>query len=198
MPPKTNLSEPLDSKKAVRIIGKLNYRESCRESFRELELLTLPCIYIYDVIMYCRSKCTMVRGEDIHRCETRGRGNYRAQHHRLTLTQHLSQQWKHIIDLLLSVDTTEAERGGVTTVKKTSREKGASGGEGEIITEYQSTPNLLDYKGILIYPPSPTEQNQQGDSLITWLQSRTSRVTVMLKGIHLKIRNQMKEPPFVL
>ncbi|KAG8242775.1 hypothetical protein J6590_086675 [Homalodisca vitripennis] len=66
--------------------------ESCRESFREFEFLTLPCLYIYYVIMYCKSKCTMVRGEDIHRYETRGRDNYRAQHHRLTLTQYLPQQ----------------------------------------------------------------------------------------------------------
>ncbi|KAG8312045.1 hypothetical protein J6590_029960 [Homalodisca vitripennis] len=62
------------------------------ESFRELEFLTLPCLYIFDVIMYCKSKCTLVRGEDIHRYETRGRDHYRAQHHRLTLTQHLPQQ----------------------------------------------------------------------------------------------------------
>ncbi|KAG8287046.1 hypothetical protein J6590_047023 [Homalodisca vitripennis] len=72
-------------KKVVRIIGQLNYRESCWESFRELEFLTLPCI-IFDV------QCTLVRGEDIHRYETRGRDNYRAQHHRLTITQHLPQQ----------------------------------------------------------------------------------------------------------
>ncbi|KAG8270074.1 hypothetical protein J6590_093210 [Homalodisca vitripennis] len=34
----------------------------------------------------------MVRGVDIHRYETRARDNYRAQQHRLTLTQHLPQQ----------------------------------------------------------------------------------------------------------
>ncbi|KAG8300224.1 hypothetical protein J6590_094729 [Homalodisca vitripennis] len=86
--------ERLLQKKAIRIIGKLNYRESCRESFRELKLLTLPCLYIYDVII--------VRGEDIHRYETRGRDNYRAQQHRLTLTQHLPQQgtdsWSFCLD----------------------------------------------------------------------------------------------------
>ncbi|KAG8334007.1 hypothetical protein J6590_098972 [Homalodisca vitripennis] len=38
--------------KAVRIIENVKYRESCRESFRELRLLTLPCLYIFEVIMY--------------------------------------------------------------------------------------------------------------------------------------------------
>ncbi|KAG8309175.1 hypothetical protein J6590_092101 [Homalodisca vitripennis] len=52
-------------------------KESCRKYFVELEFQTLTCLYIFDVIMYCRSKCTLVRGEDIHRYETRDRNNYR-------------------------------------------------------------------------------------------------------------------------
>ncbi|KAG8321770.1 hypothetical protein J6590_040025 [Homalodisca vitripennis] len=37
-------------------------RESCREYFGELRLLTLSCLYIFEVIVYCRSRCTLIRG----------------------------------------------------------------------------------------------------------------------------------------
>ncbi|KAG8325259.1 hypothetical protein J6590_072304 [Homalodisca vitripennis] len=75
-----------------RIIAKLNYRESCRESFRELGLLTLPCLYILEVVTYCKSKCDLVRGGDVHQYGTRGRDNFRTSQYRLTLSQHLPQQ----------------------------------------------------------------------------------------------------------
>jgi exonuclease III len=79
-------------KKAVRIIKKLNSRESCRNAFRELGLLTLPCLYMYDVINYCKLKCDLVQGRDVHQYITRGRDNYRVQQHRLTVTHHLPEQ----------------------------------------------------------------------------------------------------------
>ncbi|KAG8298113.1 hypothetical protein J6590_020780 [Homalodisca vitripennis] len=69
-----------------------NEIESCRESFRELELLTLPCLYVLEVIMYCKSKCDLVRGGSVHHYETRGRDNFRTRQYRLTLSQHLPQQ----------------------------------------------------------------------------------------------------------
>ncbi|KAG8308676.1 hypothetical protein J6590_104170 [Homalodisca vitripennis] len=68
------------------------FRESCKGTFRELGLLTLPCLYIYEVIMYCFSKCVLVRDREVHQYETRGRDNFRTQQHRLTLSQHLPQQ----------------------------------------------------------------------------------------------------------
>lgn len=79
-------------KKSIRIIKRLNPRESCKNAFRELELLTLPCLYMYEVIVYCKSKCDLVQGSNIHHYETRSRDNYRSQPHRLTLTHHLPEQ----------------------------------------------------------------------------------------------------------
>lgn len=79
-------------KKAVRILSKLNSRESCRNAFRELELLTLPCLYILDVTLYSRFKCDLVQGGDVHQYETRGRDNYRAGQHKLMAFEHLPSQ----------------------------------------------------------------------------------------------------------
>ena len=79
-------------KKAVRILSKLNYRESCREAFRELGLLTLPCIYILEVISYCKSRCTLEQGNQFHNYETRGRDFYRLQRHRTSAFANLPKQ----------------------------------------------------------------------------------------------------------
>jgi len=69
-------------KKAVRIIRKLHPRDSCRGVFRELDFLTLPCLYVLDVIMYCRFRCDLVQGRDIHGYGTRSRDTYRTNQHR--------------------------------------------------------------------------------------------------------------------
>ncbi|KAG8256525.1 hypothetical protein J6590_066335 [Homalodisca vitripennis] len=79
-------------KKAVRIILKLNYRESYRASFGELGLMTLPCLYVFEVIEYCRSRCALISGRDVYQYETRGRDNLRTHQRRLKLSQHLPQQ----------------------------------------------------------------------------------------------------------
>jgi hypothetical protein len=78
-------------KKAIRIISKLNFRDSCKNAFRELGLLTLPCLYILDVIFYCKAKCNLVQGRDVHRYETRGKDGFRVQQHRLNVKRYLPE-----------------------------------------------------------------------------------------------------------
>uniref|UniRef100_A0A1B6MDI5 Reverse transcriptase domain-containing protein n=1 Tax=Graphocephala atropunctata TaxID=36148 RepID=A0A1B6MDI5_9HEMI len=79
-------------KRAVRTILKLQARESYRGAFRELGLLTLPCLYILEVALYCRSKCALTQGRDVHSYETRGRDNYRTQQHRSAAFERLPSQ----------------------------------------------------------------------------------------------------------
>lgn len=79
-------------KKALRIMMKLQSRASCKNAFRELGLLTLPCLYIYEVIVYCKSQCDLVQGRQVHQYDTRGRDIYREQQHRLEITHHLPKQ----------------------------------------------------------------------------------------------------------
>ncbi|KAG8307979.1 hypothetical protein J6590_006958 [Homalodisca vitripennis] len=75
-------SRPWPSKNglASKIIYKLNFIESCKDAFRELGLLTFPCLYILDVA-------------DVHQLyETRGRDNFRIVQHRMSAFEHLPSQ----------------------------------------------------------------------------------------------------------
>lgn len=79
-------------KKAVRLIAKLNYRESCRQAFRELGLLTLAGIYILETIMYCLNHVVLTMGSDIHNHNTRSRHTFRPAQHRTAAFERLPSQ----------------------------------------------------------------------------------------------------------
>ncbi|KAG8263810.1 hypothetical protein J6590_024039 [Homalodisca vitripennis] len=60
--------------------------------FSELGLLTLPCLYIFEVAVFCKSKGTLAQGRNIHQYETRGRDNYRSQLHRTVASHNFPSQ----------------------------------------------------------------------------------------------------------
>ncbi|KAG8290915.1 hypothetical protein J6590_073488 [Homalodisca vitripennis] len=77
------LPEPYNE---VRIIGSLTFGDSCRDAFRSLGLLTLPCLYILEVALYCRYKCELTQGGH-------GRDNLRVQSHRTIAYEQLPSQF---------------------------------------------------------------------------------------------------------
>ncbi len=79
-------------KQAIRIIASLEWRESCKPSFKNLKLLTLPCLYILEASFYFKSKCNHIRGSDVHSYVTRGREDYRTGRHRTAVYEHLPSQ----------------------------------------------------------------------------------------------------------
>ncbi len=88
-------------KKAVRTIAKLHRRESCRQAFKNLKLLTLPCLYILQTCLFFMSKCDLVRGSDFHSYATRGRENYRTGRHRTVAYERLpTQKGVHFVNRL--------------------------------------------------------------------------------------------------
>ncbi|KAG8271577.1 hypothetical protein J6590_059052 [Homalodisca vitripennis] len=56
-------------------------------TFKRLQLLTLPSLYILQTTLYCMSKCALITGRDIHSYGTRGRDNYRTGRHRTLTTE---------------------------------------------------------------------------------------------------------------
>ncbi|KAG8307796.1 hypothetical protein J6590_013493 [Homalodisca vitripennis] len=79
-------------KKGERILYKMTFRESYKNAIMELGFLTLPCLYILDVVLYCRLKCDLVQGSDIHQNETRDRQNFRIVQHRMKALEQLPSQ----------------------------------------------------------------------------------------------------------
>jgi hypothetical protein len=71
-------------KKCLRIITKSNPRKSCRPLFKEMEILTLPSVYIYEMMKYVFENQNLFRANKIeHQHDTRRKHLYDVPMHRL-------------------------------------------------------------------------------------------------------------------
>ena len=68
-------------KKAIRIISKLKPSDTCRNSFRDLRILTLPELYIFQCLTYIKATITEFT-------PVSSRHNYITRHGKNKLTQH--------------------------------------------------------------------------------------------------------------
>lgn len=71
-------------KRAIRILANLQQRETCRQSFKELGIMTVTNLYIKETIMYADSK-NLLKNKDLHRYHTRYASHFVTPLHRLTL-----------------------------------------------------------------------------------------------------------------
>ena len=75
-------------RRAVRVIAGTPYREDCRKDFRSLEIMTLPCIFIYSCLNHIVENSKRYKGHhDNHGYETRQRFNFQPPQLRLAKTQ---------------------------------------------------------------------------------------------------------------
>lgn len=75
-------------RRALRIVCGLGYRDDCRESFRECEILTFPCLYIYECLLYVKThESDLIKHCDIHDHQTRNNQSYLPNFYRLKKSQ---------------------------------------------------------------------------------------------------------------
>lgn len=82
---KNNLERTLVKQKgAIRCLANLNYRDSCRESFKNLKILTAVSLYIREVILHSITT-TQPRNMDLHQYNTRHATDFSLPQHHLSL-----------------------------------------------------------------------------------------------------------------
>lgn len=75
-------------RKCVRIILGMRFREECHGAFKKLKILTFPCIYILQCLVYIRENSHLYRSHaDIHQYPTRYNTDLVPDYHRLSRTR---------------------------------------------------------------------------------------------------------------
>ena len=64
-------------KKAIRIMARLGHNESCKPYFKQLGLMTVIGLYIYEILTFVRSNLNIIQQDPVnHKYDTRNRENY--------------------------------------------------------------------------------------------------------------------------
>jgi hypothetical protein len=81
----TNLERVLkQQKRAIRCLAGLQHQESCRETFKQLKILTVISLYIRETILFAITS-QQPRHQDIHQHNTRHASNFALPLHHLSL-----------------------------------------------------------------------------------------------------------------
>lgn len=75
----------IQQKRLLRLIYKMQPRDSCRPIFKTKRILTFPCIFIYKSVMYLKSRLKSETNGDAHTYNTRHADHLRTHQHRTTL-----------------------------------------------------------------------------------------------------------------
>lgn len=63
-------------RRAVRVLAGLGYRDDCREAFVHCQLLTLPCLYILENLLYIKKSNIYLTHNSVHEHDTRNKKNF--------------------------------------------------------------------------------------------------------------------------
>lgn len=75
-------------RRAVRVISGIKYREDCRDQFKKLNILTVPCTYIFQCLLYIKNNLNKyIARNEIHSHETRYSNNIHQHFLRLNKTR---------------------------------------------------------------------------------------------------------------
>lgn len=74
-------------KRAVRYICGVTQRTSCRPYFKQLRLLTFPCLYMYALIMHIRISGYDIKRQHFHSYNTRAKESLQLPFERLSVAQ---------------------------------------------------------------------------------------------------------------
>lgn len=81
-------------RRAIRVVADIGYRDDCRSSFVLFGVLTLPCLYILQCLIFVHkniSKFTF--RNEVHDLDTRSRNNLHVTFHRLSKTKNGTNYW---------------------------------------------------------------------------------------------------------
>lgn len=76
----------LKQKRAIRCLGDLNHRDSCRETFKQFHILTVISIYIRETILHAITT-SQPRHRNLHHYNTRHANDFSLPQHHLTLSE---------------------------------------------------------------------------------------------------------------
>lgn len=75
-------------KRAVRALCGTGPYEHCKPLFQKLQIMTLPCIFIYNCLIFVKTDHhSFARNSEFHTYDTRNKNNLLIPHHRVTQTQ---------------------------------------------------------------------------------------------------------------